>query len=74
MKETTRITFQTTDIKRLLKPQDVAAILNVSRSYAYLILQNGRLPSVHLGRSVRVRPEDLRAFIEKSATSGYGNF
>ena len=74
MKETTDINFQTIDIKKLLKPRDVAVILNVSRSYTYQILQNGQLPSVHLGRSVRVKPEDLHAFIMKNTTSGYGNF
>lgn len=56
--------IDTNDIKKLLKPQDVATILNVSRSFAYLLLQSGQLPIVRLGKSVRVRVEDIEAFIK----------
>lgn len=56
--------IDTNDIKKLLKPQDVATILNVSRSFAYLLLQSGQLPAVRLGKSVRVRVEDIEAFIK----------
>lgn len=52
-----------TSISKLLKAQDVAELLSVSRSFAYALMQSGKLPTVHLGRSVRVRAEDLEEFI-----------
>jgi excisionase family DNA binding protein len=59
---------------KLLKINDVASTLNISRSLAYFIVETGELPAVRIGRSVRIKSEDLRAFIEKNTTSGYGNF
>jgi excisionase family DNA binding protein len=60
-------------VTKLLKASDVANIMSISRSFAYQLLETGQLPTVHLGRSVRVRAEDLRVFIEKNTTSGYGH-
>lgn len=57
-------------IERLLRPEDVASILNVSRSYAYTLLQTGELPAVRLGRSVRVRPQDLENYISTNVSTG----
>jgi len=54
---------------RLLKAGEVAACLNVSRSFAYHLIQTGELPTVRLGKSVRVRPQDLEAFIEQNIHS-----
>jgi excisionase family DNA binding protein len=56
-------------IEKLLKGNEVAKVLNVSRSYAYLLMQSGELPIVRLGRSVRVRPIDLEKFIKQNITS-----
>ena len=52
----------------LLKVDDVAAILNISRSAAYNLLQTRQLISVRMGKSVRVRPVDLEAFIQANLT------
>jgi excisionase family DNA binding protein len=49
---------------RLLTGDEVARILNVSRAFAYQLLQRGEIATVRLGRAVRVRPEDLQRFIE----------
>ncbi len=54
----------TMELKPLLTGDDVARILQVSRSYAYMLLQRNEIPAVRLGRAVRVRPEDLEAFIQ----------
>ena len=54
------------NIKRLLKAEEVAELLNISRSFAYLLLQTGQIPTVRLGRACRVRPEDLADYIEKN--------
>jgi excisionase family DNA binding protein len=52
----------------LLKGDDVAQILQVSRSFAYQLMRRGDLPTVRLGHAVRVRPADLDAFIAASIT------
>jgi excisionase family DNA binding protein len=56
----------TMDISRLLKPDEVASFLNISRSFAYHLLQIGAIPTVHLGKACRVRLQDLEAFIEQN--------
>jgi excisionase family DNA binding protein len=48
---------------RLLTADEVAEKLSIGLSTAYLLLQRGELPSVRNGRSVRVRPDDLRRFV-----------
>jgi excisionase family DNA binding protein len=53
-------------IEKLLKGNEVARLLNVSRSFAYLLMQNGHIPTVRLGRSIRVRPHDLVEYIEEN--------
>jgi excisionase family DNA binding protein len=58
---------------RLLTGKDVAHLLKISSSQAYKIMRRGELPSVHIGKSIRVKPEDLDAFITRNTTS-YGGF
>lgn len=53
-------------MERLLKPVEVAGILNISRSFAYQLLKSGEVPVVRFGRSCRVRPKDLQAYIDKN--------
>ena len=53
----------------LLKGDEVARILNISRSQAYKLMQQGGIPTVRIGRSVRVRYECLWNFIEENTTS-----
>ncbi len=53
-------------IEKLLKGNDVARLLNISRSFAYLLMQTGHIPTVRLGRSIRVRPQDLVEYIEEN--------
>ena len=53
---------------QLLKAKDVSERLNISRSQAFALMRNGELPTVRFGRLVRVRPEDLMAFIAKNLT------
>jgi excisionase family DNA binding protein len=54
-------------LPRLLNAQDVAAALNMGISTVYLLVERGELPSIRIGRSVRIRPEDLEKFIESKA-------
>lgn len=55
---------------KLLKAEEVAEILNVSRTEAYRLMR-GELPAVVFGgRTVRVRASDLAQFIETHVTGG----
>ena len=48
----------------LLKPAEVSRMLNVSKSTVYRILKSGALPTVKVGFSKRVHPDDLNHFID----------
>jgi excisionase family DNA binding protein len=56
----------TREISRLLKPDEVASFLNISRSFAYHLLEIGAIPTVRFGKACRVRPQDLDAYIERN--------
>jgi excisionase family DNA binding protein len=62
----------TTDLgaARLLRIEDVADRLTVSRSMAWKLVAGGELRSVRIGRSVRVRPADLEAYVENAVREG----
>jgi excisionase family DNA binding protein len=49
--------------RRLLRIEEVAERLAVSRSMAWKLVTGGELRSVRIGRAVRVRPADLEAYI-----------
>lgn len=49
---------------KLLKASDVANTLNISRSFAYMLLETRQLPAVRIGHALRVRVQDLEAYIE----------
>jgi excisionase family DNA binding protein len=52
---------------RLLRVEQVADRLNVSRSFAWKLVAQGDLPSLRLGRAVRVRVSDLEAYLADPA-------
>jgi excisionase family DNA binding protein len=49
---------------RLLRADEVADHLQVSKSYVYALIQRGELPCIALGRAVRVRPEAVEEFLK----------
>ena len=49
--------------ERLMKGNDVAKFLNISRSLAYRMMQSGEIPTIRFGGSVRVQLSDLEKFI-----------
>jgi excisionase family DNA binding protein len=51
---------------RLLRLDEVAQRLAISRSMAWKLVAYGQLRSVRIGRAVRVRLADLEAYIEAS--------
>jgi excisionase family DNA binding protein len=52
---------------RLMTIDEVARELSVGRTYAWELTAGGQLPTVRLGRLVRVRPADLRRYIDHLA-------
>ncbi|MBI2760050.1 MAG: helix-turn-helix domain-containing protein [Chloroflexi bacterium] len=55
----------------LLRPVEVGDVLGVSRAMAYKLVRDGVVPSIRIGRSVRVPADRLRAWVEaRAAESG----
>ncbi len=52
-----------TEFSSLLTGEEIAKILHVSRAYAYQLMRQKQITTIKIGRSVRVRPEDLAQFI-----------
>lgn len=53
----------------LLNATEVADILNISLPMAYKLIQIGEIRAVQIGKGRRVRPQDLRQYIESNLTS-----
>ena len=56
----------------LLKPAEVAALLQVSRTWVYDAAADGRLPSVRLGQHdgpLRFVREDVEAWLEQARSA-----
>jgi excisionase family DNA binding protein len=51
-------------------PRGVCAETGWSPAFAYRLIEEGRLPAVRVGRSVRVMRSDLVAFLEAHRTGG----
>lgn len=54
----------------LLKASDIARILNISKAFAYQLMQKGDIPTVKIGGARRVRPEDLERYIQENISHG----
>jgi excisionase family DNA binding protein len=59
---------------RLLKPADVAEILQVSKAHTYVLMKRGEIPLVRIGKIVRVRLEDLERYIKEKAAQNDAQF
>ena len=46
--------------------------LGMGKSWVYRRLRNGEIPSVKLGRSIKVKREDLEEYLEAGATASVG--
>lgn len=55
---------------RLLRIEDIAERLAVSRSMAWKLIAVGELRSIRIGRAVRVRPQDLEAYVAQATREG----
>lgn len=56
----------------LLTYRQAAEVLGVTDRTIWTLVDSGRLPAVRFGRSVRIDPNDLRAFIEHAKRSQIG--
>jgi excisionase family DNA binding protein len=57
-------------VETLWSVMDVARYLRTSRSWTYKAVERGVLPVVRIGRLVRFRPEDIRAFVAGDVGGG----
>ena len=51
---------------KLLRAIEVAQALNVSRAFAYRLMQQGKIRTVIIAKARRVRPADLQDFITQN--------
>ena len=49
--------------EKLLTAEEVAAILGISRSKAYQMMRFKEIPTITLGKNVRVSQKDLKEYI-----------
>ncbi|HEY60001.1 MAG TPA: helix-turn-helix domain-containing protein [Anaerolineae bacterium] len=55
---------QQNSCSRLLKADEVARILNISRSLTYRLFQEGKIPTIKINKTIRVKPNDLNIYIQ----------
>lgn len=48
----------------LAKPADIMQYTGLSKTTVYALIASGELPAIRIGRSVRVKWEDLETYIE----------
>lgn len=53
----------------MLRARDVARIFRVSEPQAYAMMSAGKIPTVRLGRSVRVSRKQLERWIEEQSAA-----
>ena len=56
--------------KLLLKPEEAAELIGVSRAKLYVLMNVGDVPSVRVGSRLRVPVEALREWIAARVVSG----
>lgn len=62
-------------MENLLKVEEVAEMIGMGRSKTYALIKEGAFPVVRLGeKTIRVRPEDLRRWIDSLPRTGPEEF
>jgi excisionase family DNA binding protein len=61
-----------TNERLLLRIDEVAALIGVSRTTAYALVNRGEIPSVRIGGLLRIPNDALRKLIEERASAGTG--
>jgi prophage regulatory protein len=49
----------------LLRPVEVAEVLGIGRSLTYEMIARGEIPSVRIGRCIRVQTESLQRWLRE---------
>ncbi|MGC6173968.1 helix-turn-helix domain-containing protein [Lacrimispora sp. 38-1] len=62
---------ENSDNSKILTITEVAEYLKISEVTTYKLVQNGSLPSFKIGRSWRVKLDDLLEFIERKKGERY---
>ncbi len=52
--------------ENLLRPEDVAEILNVSRKTVVVMAREARIPCIRVGRLIRFDPNEISRWIGKN--------
>ena len=60
------------EVQALLSIDDVRQELGMGKSWVYGRIKSGDIPSVKLGRNIKVRREDLEAYLEGQRYQGLG--
>ena len=53
--------------KLLLRPTEAAELIGMGRAKTYDLIRTGDLPSVRIGKSIRVPARELRAWVDQLA-------
>lgn len=59
-------------VERLLIYREAGKLLGVTERTIWTLVDQGELPAVRFGRSVRIDPADLRAYIDRCKTVAKG--
>lgn len=59
------LAFNSNTEQILLKPKRAFELLDISRSTGYALIASGELPSVRIGRAVRVPVDALKEWVER---------
>ena len=49
----------------MLTPAEVAELANVSRKTVYREVARGELPALHVGRQLRIDPQDFSVYLKR---------
>jgi excisionase family DNA binding protein len=58
---------------KILKPKEVAAILNIKERKVLELVREGRIPAIRMGRQVRIIEDDLQEFVVSLREEGIIN-
>lgn len=59
------------DIEKLLiKPREAAQVLSIGLSSLYVLIRSGELPSIRVGRAIRIERKQLDEWIRQQGEGG----
>ena len=53
------------DVDYLLRPEEAAEFLKISRATLYVLMERGQIPSVRVGRARRIPSEALKRWLKE---------